>query len=130
MQLQSSFICCFHHVHVCVPLCPTPQLPAETHNAVDGRNILLLINVSEPLQARKAQAKRMSADALGDDNDIADALDGARIGGYRGRRQRAQRAQQPAEHGPSGKASFMAPTVTIIKGVRISCWCQIVFSFA
>ena len=53
-------------------------------------------------QARKAQAQRMAADALGDEDQELMEAGAATPGGYRGRRQRAERAQQTAAQGPSG----------------------------
>ena len=46
----------------------------------------------------------MAADVLGDDDeDLIAAVDGVRLGGYKGRRERAQRAERAPAHGPSGE---------------------------
>ena len=67
-------------------------------------------------RAKKAQARRMSADALGDEDVLADDVlgpDGLRLGGFAGRRERQKRAGKaaaPAE--PSGMCStvdFLVP---------------------
>ena len=57
-------------------------------------------------RAKKAQARRMSADALGDEEDLADDVlgaDGLRLGGFAGRRERQKRAGKAAATAePSG----------------------------
>ena len=62
-------------------------------------------------RARQAQAKRMSADALGDeDDDLADeglvGPDGLRMGGFKGRRERRRRAEVAPGSAPSGELDF------------------------
>lgn len=55
-------------------------------------------------RAKKAQAKRMSADALGDEDGLEDDVmgDGRLQGGFRGRRERQKRGQEAAAKEATG----------------------------